>query len=171
MNIGKIISFFFLLFAFSFLFGCASQPRISEEMELIQPILDSEYEEIVQSIPGGSPVTVWWCFDERFDKINTVSIVSDWVQRSFEKLLVDSRQFRVVTRIHLEKIFEEQKFQMTGHVDDNTKVSIARILGAKYMVVSTITRYNTLDVQILNSETGEIVYVSNKPIEKINRGK
>lgn len=135
-------------------------------MEMIQPIMDSEYDNIIVSIPDDSPVTVWWCFDERFEN-GTVSVVSDWVQRSFEKLLVDSRKFRVVTRIHLEKIFEEQRFQMTGHVDDETIARIGRILGAKFMVVPTITRYDTLDVQILNSETGEIMYVSNRPVQKI----
>jgi len=137
-------------------------------MAMIRPILDSEYQNIVQAIPAGSPVTVWWCFDERFES-NTVSVISDWVQRSSEKLLVDSRKFRVVTRIHLEKIFEEQRFQLTGHVDDKTKVSIARILGAKYMVVPTITRNNTLDIQILNAETGEITYASNRLIQRVKR--
>ena len=166
------------VFGFGFMFlmvfsvsGCTSSPRISEEMEMIQPILDSEYEKIVQSVPADSPVTVWWCFDERFEESSTVSVISDWVQRSFEQMLVDAKKFRVVTRIHLQKIFEEQRFQLTGHVDDDTKVSIARILGAKYLVVPTITRYNTLDVQILSSETGEIVYVSNRPIQKAVKGK
>jgi curli biogenesis system outer membrane secretion channel CsgG len=155
----------FFGFCFFVILGCVSSPKISEEMEMIKPILDSEYEKIIQSMPADSPITVWWCFDERFET-GTVSVVSDWVQRSFEEMLVDSKKFRVVTRIHLQKIFEEQRFQLTGHVDEKTLVSIARILGAKYMVVSTITRYNTLDVQILNSETAEIVYVSNKPIQK-----
>ena len=159
------VCFIFIVFhSFNFT-GCSSSPKISEQMEMIQPILDSEYERIIGSIPGNSPVTVWWCFDERFES-GTVSVVSDWVQRSFEKLLVDSKKFRVVTRIHLEKIFEEQRFQMTGNVDDNTIAAIGRILGAKYMIVSTITRYDTLDVQILNSETGEITYTSNSRIQR-----
>ncbi|GHV26142.1 hypothetical protein FACS189498_4470 [Spirochaetia bacterium] len=73
----------------------------------------------------------------------------------------------MVTRIHLEKIFEEQKFQLTGHVDEETIVSVAKILGAKFMVVPTITSYNSLEIQILNAETGEITYVSNeKLVEK-----
>ena len=160
--IKKLIFWYLLVLIFT---GCVSSPKISTEMEMIQPIMDSEYLNIINSIPEFYPVTVWWCFDDRFEK-GTVSVVSDWVQRSFEKLLVDSGKFKVVTRIHLEKIFKEQEFQLTGHVDDNTIVSIAKILGAKYMVVPTITRYDTLDVQILNSETGEITYVSNKPIKR-----
>jgi len=163
----------FLKPRFSFLLiilfpGCASSPRISTEMARIQPILELEYERIIESIPKASPVTVWWCFDERFESKETryVSVVSDWVQRSLEKLLVNSRRFRVVTRIHLDKIFEEQRFQLSGHVDDETKASIGRILGARFMVVPTITRNNTLDIQILNSETGEIVYVSNRRIQR-----
>ena len=158
---------FLLIISYSCFFsGCSSSPRIKDEISMIQPILDSEYNMIIKSIPADSPITVWWCFDERFET-GTVSVVSDWVQRSFEKLLVDSRKFRVVTRIHLEKIFKEQRFQLTDHVDDDTKVSIARIIGANFMVVSTITRCDTLDVQILNSETAEIVYISNGKIQKV----
>ena len=167
MRIKTILGFgltFLVLYSFYFI-GCSSSPKISEEMEMIQPILDLEYERIIKSIPDNSPVTVWWCFDERFES-GTVSVVSDWVQRSFEKLLVDSKRFKVVTRIHLGKIFEEQRFQMTGLVDDNTIAAIGRILGAKYLIISTITRYDTLDVQILNSETGEITYVSNSRIQR-----
>ena len=155
---------FYIMILISFS-KCSSSPGIRNEMAMIQPVLDTESQKIIESIPGGSPITVWWCFDDRFES-GTVSVISDWVQRSFEEMLVNSKIFKVVTRIHLEKIFEEQRFQMTGHVDDNTIAEIGRILGAKYMIVSTITRYGTLEIQNLNSQTGEIVYVSNKPIQR-----
>lgn len=159
-----------LLFMFSIILGCSSAPKIKDEVEMIQPILDSEYEKIMQSIPESSPITVWWCVDERFGS-DFRSDISAWVQRSFEKMLVDSKMYRVVTRIHLEKVRKEHEFQMNAYVDDDTKVSITKIMGAKYLIVPTITRYNTLDVQILNSETSEIVYVSNIAIKKINKKK
>ena len=172
---NKSIFYFLLLVLFSLFFaGCSSSPKIRAEMDMIQPILDYEYDKIVESIPINSPVAVWWCFDERAQnnenseiQMDYVTDISNWVQRSFEKLLVDSRRFRVVTRIHLAKIFEEQRFQLTGVVDEATIASIGRILGASYMVVPTITSYNSLDVQILNSETAEILYASNTPIQRV----
>ncbi|MDR0443713.1 MAG: CsgG/HfaB family protein [Treponema sp.] len=166
---------FLLIFCFG---GCSSLSRTRDQMKMIQPILDLEYERIIESIPGDSPIAVWWCFDERIedDRIKegeykgAVTPISDWVQCSFQELLVGTGKFRVVTRIHLAKIFEEQRFQSTGHVDDATIASVGRILGAKFMIVPTITRYETLDVQIINSETGEITYISNRPIQKVRKG-
>jgi curli biogenesis system outer membrane secretion channel CsgG len=166
---NKFVLKFLIAFILSlFLAGCSSSQRIKVEMEMIRPILEYEYDRIIESIPNASPVAVWWCFDERFEssEVQWVSDISNWVQRSFEMLLVDSRKFRVVTRIHLEKIFEEQRFQLTGVVDEETIAAVGRILGARYMVVPTITSYNSLDVQILNSETGEILYVSNTPMQR-----
>ena len=172
----SIVNFSFFIFYIIFS-GCSSSPKIREEIQMIQPILDYEYDKIVESIPTNSPIAVWWCFDERAQNSKSnenseiqydyVTDISNWVQRSFEKLLVDSRKFRVVTRIHLAKIFEEQRFQLTGVVDEKTIASVGRILGASYMVVPTITSYNSLDVQILDSETGEILYASNTPIQRI----
>jgi hypothetical protein len=145
--------------------SCATtKPHVISD-EMVKPILDEEFPKIYNSITNGSPVTVWWCLDDRFEG-SPVTVISDWIQRYFEELLVNSKSFKVVTRIHLEKIFEEQKFQMSGHVDDTTMVSVAKILGAQFMIVPTITQYHTLEIQVLNSESGEITYVSNRIIKE-----
>jgi curli biogenesis system outer membrane secretion channel CsgG len=131
---------------------------------MLKPVLEEELPKITDSMIEGTPVTVWWCLDDRFEG-SPVSVISDWVQQYLEELLVNSKKFKMVTRIHLEKIFEEQKFQSSGHVDDDTIVSVARILGARFMVIPTITQYNAIEIQVLNSETGEIVYVLNRIIK------
>jgi curli biogenesis system outer membrane secretion channel CsgG len=148
-----------------FFAGCSTTKLIVITDTMAKPVIDSEFPLIVESITPDSPVTVWWCLDDRFEG-SPVTVISDWIQRYLEELLVRSRNFRVVTRIHLEKIFQEQEFQLTGHVDDRTIVSIAKILGAKYMVVPTITQYNTLEIQVLDAETGEITYVSNRMLKE-----
>jgi hypothetical protein len=153
---GIFILFFLMVFV-----ECTTTKIIVISDTMVKPVLDSEFSSIANSIIPDTPVTVWWCLDDRFEG-SPVTVISDWTQRYLEELLVNSKMFRVVTRIHLEKIFKEQEFQLTGHVDDETKVSIAKILGAKFMIVPTITQYNTLELQVLNSETGEITYVSNR---------
>jgi hypothetical protein len=147
------------------LMGCTTTKMIVISDEMVKPVVDSEFPLIVDSIIPDTPVTVWWCLDDRFEG-SPVTVISDWTQRYLEELLVKSKKFKVVTRIHLEKIFREQEFQLTGHVDDKTIVSIAKILGAKFMVVPTITQYNTLEIQVLNAETGEITYVSNRILKE-----
>jgi curli biogenesis system outer membrane secretion channel CsgG len=147
--------------------GCVTAPAklIVITNEMVKPVIDTELPSIINAITPESPITVWWCVDDRFEG-KSVTVISDWTQRYLEKLLVESKAFRVVTRIHLEKIFAEQKFQMGGHVDDETMVSVAKILGARFLVVPTITQYNTLEIQVLNSETGEIAYISNSALKE-----
>ena len=148
-----------------FLVGCASTKLLVISDEMVRPVIDEEIPAIEDSIILDTPVTVWWCLDDRFEGA-PVTVISDWTQRYLEESLVKSKKFKVVTRIHLEKIFKEQEFQLTGHVDDKTIVSIAKILGAKFMIVTTITQYNTLEIQVLNAETGEITYVSNRILKE-----
>ena len=108
--------------------GCTSQPSYSKQKDLIQPLLQTEFKKILVSAPEGSRVGVDWCFDLRFDH-ETVSAVSDWVQRQIEKLLVDSKKFVVVTRRYLTNIQREQKLQQSTLMDEKTAVSVCRNLG------------------------------------------
>jgi curli biogenesis system outer membrane secretion channel CsgG len=140
---------------------------------MVQPIIDAEFPKIVESIEANTPVVVWFCDDERWQKdpddLYYRTTISHWIESYLEQKIVGSKKFRVVTRTHLDGIFKEQEFQLSGHVDDDTMVSIAKIVGAKFMIVPTITRNNTLNMQILNSETGEIVYISDNPVRKSQR--
>jgi curli biogenesis system outer membrane secretion channel CsgG len=140
---------------------------------MAQPIIDSEFPKIAESIEANAPVAVWWCDDNRFkkdpDELYHLTTISYWIQGYLEQKLVEAKRFKPVTRTHLEDIFKEQEFQYSGHVDDETIVSIAKILGAKFMIVPTLTRYGTLNMQVLNSETGEIVYISDSQVKEGQR--
>jgi curli biogenesis system outer membrane secretion channel CsgG len=152
--------------------GCTTKPfPISDEM--VKPIIDSNFPQIADSIEIGAPVAIWWCDDERFkkepDELYHITTIAYWIQGYLERKLVDEKKFKPVTRTKLEAIFKEQEFQMSGHVDDETIVSIAKILGANFMIVPTLTINNTLNLQVLNSETGEIVYLSDNPVKDDQR--
>jgi curli biogenesis system outer membrane secretion channel CsgG len=160
-----LASFVILLFA-----GCATTSYFQITDKMVQPVIDAQLAEMEDAIEKGTPVTVWWCDDERFkqaDELDRNSTIAYWVQGYIERKLVNSKKFDVVTRTQLEKIFREQDFQhRSGRVDQDTLVSSARILGAKYMVVPIITVLSTLNIQILNSETGKIIYISDTPVKE-----
>jgi curli biogenesis system outer membrane secretion channel CsgG len=140
---------------------------------MAQPLIDSEFPKIIESIEVDAPVAVWWCDDNRYEKdldeLYHITTISYWIQGYLEQKLVGAKRFKPVTRTHLEDIFKEQEFQMSGHVDDGTIVSVAKILGAKFMIIPTITRNSTLNMQVLNSETGEIVYISDNSVKENQR--
>jgi curli biogenesis system outer membrane secretion channel CsgG len=145
--------------------GCLSQqrqqpqPSLSEQRDLIQPLLQTEFRNIIDSAPHGARVGVDWCFDLRFEE-GTVSAVSDWVQRQIEKLLVDSGKFVMVSRRYLRNIQREQDLQTSSRIDERTAVSITRNLGLSYLVVPEITRTGTLSIQLIDAETSQIHYIN-----------
>jgi len=150
-----ILSLFMLCF-----FSCASsQPSYSKQRDLIRPLLQTEFKNIIDSAPEGARVGVDWCFDLRFEE-GTVSTVSDWVQRQIEKLLVDSKKFVIVTRRYLSDIQREQDLQLSDRIDENTAISMTRNLGLSYFVKPEITRSGSLSIQVIDAERGQVFYVN-----------
>jgi hypothetical protein len=54
--------------------------------------------------------------------------------------LVNSKKFRMVDRRSLDIIRAEQRFQLSGEVDDDTAVSIGRMIGAEIVITGGIQR-------------------------------
>jgi hypothetical protein len=139
--------------------GCTSQPSYSKQKDLIQPLLQTEFNKIILEAPEGSRVGIDWCFDLRFEE-GPVSAVSDWVQRQIEKLLVDSKKFVMVSRRYLVNIQREQDLQASSRIDETTAVSICRNLGLSYLIIPEITQTGTLSIQLIDAETDQIHYVT-----------
>jgi curli biogenesis system outer membrane secretion channel CsgG len=159
---------FILLISLLVLMGC-STTKFTITDQVVKPIIDSQMAEIEDSMEVGTPIAVWWCDDERFEKEHGekehITTISYWIQGYMEQTLVKTRKFDVVTRTQLDKIFREQEFQYSGHVSEDTMVAIANILGAKYMVIPRITPLSTLNIQVLSSETGKIIYISDSALK------
>jgi len=78
--------------------------------------------------------------------------------------VVQGQKLKVVDRSNQAIISAEQKFQMSGEVDDNSAVSIGKQLGAKYAVlcwVSGTMSSRKLNIKILSIETSQIMDQSN----------
>jgi curli biogenesis system outer membrane secretion channel CsgG len=172
MKLLYSVSYFLLIFISV---GCASkppsQPDYSEQKELINTLLQTEFKNIIDSAPKDSRVGVDWCFDFRLEydpesQLGPVSAVSDWAQRQIEKLLVDSGNFVMVSRRYLKNIQREQDLQTSSRIDENTAVSVCRNLGLSYLVIPEITRMGTLSVQLIDAETDQIHYVNLVDIDK-----
>ncbi|MFP3088990.1 CsgG/HfaB family protein [Treponema sp. TIM-1] len=164
----KIILSVFLISLFT---SCATTLKITDQM--VQPIIDAQLAEIEESIETGAPMAIWWCDDERFPKEpgekEHITTISYWIQGYIEEKFVRLNKYDVVSRTQLDKIFREQEFQYSGHVDEQTMVSICKIFGAKYMIVPRITQIETFNIQVLNSETGKIIYTSNTAFKENQR--
>ena len=67
-------------------------------------------------------------------------------------------EYQVLERSEMKRLLSEQKFQYSGCVDTKCAVELGKMLGAKYMVVGTISKLGktfTLDSRLISVESSE----------------
>jgi TolB-like protein len=75
--------------------------------------------------------------------------------------------FRVVERTKIDEIMKEQKFQMSGCVDE-CLIEIGKMLGAKQIILGSVGELAglyTITVKLVDAETGELIRTSNYDAE------
>jgi len=71
----------------------------------------------------------------------------------------------IIDRSQLDRIRREQNFQMSGEVDDNTAVSIGKIIGANIIVTGRVDgegNLRRLRLRALDTQTAQVVGVSSE---------
>jgi len=74
--------------------------------------------------------------------------------------LIKVDQYIVVERSKVDKMLKEQKFQSSGCVNISCAVEVGNVLGAKYIVVGTISKFGqtyTLDARLVDVESSESI--------------
>jgi TolB-like protein len=87
-----------------------------------------------------------------------VRILTDRLQSE----LVKVGGYTVVERKKIEKVFEEQKFQMSGCVEE-CLIEIGMLLGAKEIVIGSVGRFGstyTISARLVNASSGEMIQSS-----------
>ena len=67
-------------------------------------------------------------------------------------------EYQVLERSEMKRLLSEQKFQYSGCVDTKCAVELGKMLGAKYMVLGTISKLGktfTLDSRLISVESSE----------------
>ena len=88
--------------------------------------------------------------------------------------IISLEMYQIVERSEMKRLLDEQKFQYSGCVDITCAVDIGKLIGAKYMVVGSISKLGnafSLDSRMISVETGEsyisATYTVEGKIEKI----
>ncbi len=107
----------------------------------------------------------------------------------FTTALVEKGDFRVFERSRLQDIMKEQNLGLSGNISPDTAVQIGKLLGVQYLLTGRITRFaykgksfdaffkvgfkfknkklqGRLDIRMIRTDTGEIVYVDKASNEK-----
>lgn len=110
------------------------------------------YTLLVPRLPVGVRITV-----VSITASNTV--MGDFLIDELTSLLVNENKYIVVDRRSLDSVRYEQYFQMSGDVDDNTAVSIGKLLGANLIITGELKDDNTLVLKAHDVETARIFAV------------
>ena len=77
-----------------------------------------------------------------------------------ENAFVNVGKVKVVDRAHIEEVYEELEFQLTGSIDESTAVEIGKLSGAEIIVIGSINRVGGqfyLNTKLITVETAEII--------------
>ena len=91
---------------------------------------------------------------------------ADYIAGELEFIWVKSG-YTVVDRTQLDTLRAEQKFQMSGEVDDATAVSIGKIIGANIIVTGGIDGEGSLRrlrIRVLDTTTSEVIGIASEPL-------
>ena len=80
----------------------------------------------------------------------------------------NTKAVRLIERNAVDKILDEQKFQLTGATNDEIVTKLGNLLGVQFMINGVIGKMGnkyTLDCKMFSVETGETVQTSNATYE------
>ncbi|MHC6204719.1 CsgG/HfaB family protein, partial [Breznakiellaceae bacterium SP9] len=103
---------------------------------------------------------------------STSAQFSEYVISRLEAALVSGKKLVVVDRANLDKIREEQGFQLSGEVDDNSAKEIGKILGAGAIVTGSFINLGDvygLSLKAINMKTAAIAVSYPADISKSTR--
>ena len=85
-------------------------------------------------------------------------IEAEGLTNALKTEIIDLKQFIVLERSAINKVFSEQKFQYSGAVDNNTASEIGRIVGAEYVHIGSIMLFAgtyRVDSRLVEVSTGK----------------
>jgi len=99
-----------------------------------------------------------------FDGINVSENDAKALTQRLTSEMISLELYQVLERSEMKRLLNEQKFQYSGCVDTRCAVDIGKMLGAKYMVIGSISKLGksySLDARLISVESSES-YVSAK---------
>jgi PBP1b-binding outer membrane lipoprotein LpoB len=118
----------------------------------LEGALDKAVETLVKNLPQNSNIAI-------LNMESSDTSAAKYAVDELEFKLVNSKKFRIVDRRRIDQIRNEQKFQLSGDVDDNSAVSIGKILGANIVITGSISgsgNSQRLFLRVLDVQTAQI---------------
>ena len=128
--------------------------KFTEPSGAVDSAIKQASKEILARLPAGSKVSLL--------KVSTVDVgLMDYIIAELSTTFINTEGISLVDRQNRELLEAEQRFQLSGAVDDESAVSIGHLLGVDILVMCSIAGSGSLRrlvVQMLSVETGELVW-------------
>jgi hypothetical protein len=138
--------------------GCASSGTAVTETNSNFPGMDLDAAireaaaQMGENLPGGTKVAL-------VSVASSSAQLSEYIISRLEAALVSGKKLVVVDRANLDKVREEQGFQLSGEVDDDSAKSIGKLLGAGAIVTGAFADLGdvySLTLKAINIETATV---------------
>lgn len=78
----------------------------------------------------------------------------------FARQLIETGSFKIVERVELKKILEEQSLSLSGAIETKSAVEIGQLLGAQLLIMGSIARMGRsyqINARLVDAQTGEVI--------------
>jgi hypothetical protein len=146
--------FFSIIPLIMLVMGCAGGAKAaanSPGMDLDVAIREAAAQ-MGENLPGGTKIAL-------VSVASSSAQFSEYVISRLEAALVNGKKLVVVDRANLDKVREDQGFQLSGEVDDESAKSIGKLLGAGAIVTGAFTDLGDvygLTLKAINIETATV---------------
>ncbi|MDR0524912.1 MAG: CsgG/HfaB family protein [Spirochaetaceae bacterium] len=124
----------------------------ADPMKKMESSLEKAAEQIMASLKPSSKIAILYVSSPDPE-------APDFIAKELEYIMV-TNNFTIIDRSQLDKIRQEQHFQLSGEVDDETAISIGKIVGADIILTGSITgsaSIRRLRLRALNTQTAQVM--------------
>jgi hypothetical protein len=125
-------------------------------MSRVEGTLAKAAEQIMTSIQPSSKIAIVY--------VSSDPDTTEFIANELEYIMVNEG-FVIIDRSQLDSIRREQNFQLSGVVDDETAVSIGKIVGANIIITGSVTGTDStrrLRLRALNTQTAQVMAVASE---------
>jgi hypothetical protein len=126
-------------------------------MGKVEGSLERATEQIMASLQPSSKIAIVYVSSRDPD-------TTEFIANELEYIMVNNG-FTIIDRNQLDRIRHEQNFQLSGEVDDETAISIGKIVGANIIMTGSVTGSDStrrLRLRALNTQTAQVMAVASE---------
>jgi hypothetical protein len=125
----------------------------STETDGIEGAINRAIQTLLEALPANTTIAV-------LSVASNIPDLAVFIMDEIEFQFVDSGNFTIVDRKTLDQIRTEQDFQASGEVDDNSAISIGKLLGANIVITGGLSGSGStqrLTLKALNVQSAQIM--------------